>query len=424
MLPLKITSPTRTPHKLRHNNFTNIYPMPISHVFYSWQSDLPDRTNKGFIQKALEKVAQEIKLDTTLEVEPVIDRDTLGEPGSPDITGAIFNKIDHAAAFVADVSIVCHGPGGRPVPNPNVLIELGYALKALSAQRIVIVFNLAFGQINDLPFDLRSRRILTYQMAQDDEPAQACRHVEKALHKALIEILQSGSAEEFAKNSRLVTELVSQLVHILSFGEEATRREIDPWIGQIADEFKTTSRWLRNATASNLMDDLGLSADIESLASLLDIVGRHQHTFGDGDEYIKKILRAVDLARLLRDKIFQNGPIDDTSKASVRSILSDLNRRLNAWIQRIQAAEEVDYDLFNELLAALVDIGFQLEQISYYPISWPKPTFRTELRALGQNFHLIQHDHELGRYGDEESILAIITNWHEELRGLTQLALS
>jgi hypothetical protein len=56
-------------------------------------------------------------------VEPVIDRDTAGVPGSPDIAHTIFDKIDAAAVFVCDVSIVNADTAGRPTPNPNVLLR-------------------------------------------------------------------------------------------------------------------------------------------------------------------------------------------------------------------------------------------------------------------------------------------------------------
>lgn len=59
-------------------------------VFYSWQSDLPNSTNRGFIEKALENAVKLIHNDESIEVEPVIDRDTVGVPGSPDIANTIF----------------------------------------------------------------------------------------------------------------------------------------------------------------------------------------------------------------------------------------------------------------------------------------------------------------------------------------------
>lgn len=130
-------------------------------VFYSWQSDLPNGTNRTLIEGVLRDVAREIGDDADTDIEPVIDRDTQGVAGAPNIATAIFKKIDSADIFVADVSIIGSAKK-RAVPNPNVLIELGYALKALGHERIVLVFNTAFGKVEKLPFDLRMHRTITY----------------------------------------------------------------------------------------------------------------------------------------------------------------------------------------------------------------------------------------------------------------------
>jgi hypothetical protein len=135
-------------------------------IFYSWQSDLPNATNRGLIQKALENVAAAIAADGTVAVEPVIDRDTQGVAGAPDIASTIFAKITTADLVVADISITSRAEAGRPTPNPNVLIELGYALKALGHERVILVMNRAFGKIEELPFDLRARRVAVYDMPE------------------------------------------------------------------------------------------------------------------------------------------------------------------------------------------------------------------------------------------------------------------
>ena len=93
-------------------------------VFYSWQSDLPNATNRGFIQKALENATKVIRDDGSIQVEPVVDRDTVGVPGAPDIASTILAKIEQSQVFVCDVSIINQGANSRPTPNPNVLIEL------------------------------------------------------------------------------------------------------------------------------------------------------------------------------------------------------------------------------------------------------------------------------------------------------------
>lgn len=103
-------------------------------VFYSWQSDLPNSTNRGFIQRALESAAASIAGDDTVAVEPVVDRDTQVVAGSPDIAATIFAKIAAADVVVVDVSIINKATGGRPTPNPNALIELGYHTKRLTLQ--------------------------------------------------------------------------------------------------------------------------------------------------------------------------------------------------------------------------------------------------------------------------------------------------
>ena len=86
-------------------------------IFYSWQSDLPNSLNRGFIQDALERVARAIRQDDSITVEPVIDRDTAGVPGSPDIGNTIFGKIDGSQVFACDVSIINVDDKAKPTPN-------------------------------------------------------------------------------------------------------------------------------------------------------------------------------------------------------------------------------------------------------------------------------------------------------------------
>lgn len=159
-------------------------------VFYIWQSDLLNSTNRGFIQRALEDAAKSIKTDDTLDIEPIIDRDTAGVPGSPEIAKTIFEKISDADVVVADVSIINTQHAGRPSPNPNVLVEVGFALNAIGHDRIILAFNTAFGKVEDLPFDLRPRRVITYHMPEVAEDRSTERKkLQRMLEEALKAIL-------------------------------------------------------------------------------------------------------------------------------------------------------------------------------------------------------------------------------------------
>lgn len=84
--------------------------MPLK-IFFSWQSDTPTNTGRNFIERALERAQKIVQADA--EVEAAIreqgfgvDRDTIGEPGSPPIVDTIFKKIDLAAIFAPDLTLL------------------------------------------------------------------------------------------------------------------------------------------------------------------------------------------------------------------------------------------------------------------------------------------------------------------------------
>ena len=124
-------------------------------IFYSWQSDLLPKTNRNFIEDAIKKALKGINKDN--KIIACIDRDTKGELGSPEIQSSVFNKINHSKFFVCDVSL-----NDNQVPNPNVLIELGYAIKVLGWNKIICLFNSYTGKVEDLPFDINHNRVTQY----------------------------------------------------------------------------------------------------------------------------------------------------------------------------------------------------------------------------------------------------------------------
>lgn len=138
-------------------------------IFYSWQSDLPNKTNRSAIENALKKAIQRIKKNE-LNLEIAIDRDTKGLSGTPDINEAIFTKIKESHIFVGDISIInSESNSDKKCPNPNVLLELGFAVGVLSWDRVISVINKHYGSPEDLPFDLRFRRHLQYYASEDNK---------------------------------------------------------------------------------------------------------------------------------------------------------------------------------------------------------------------------------------------------------------
>jgi len=129
-------------------------------IFYSWQNDLPAKSHRYFLDKCIQVALKSLEKEAKVYME--YDRDTMGLLGSPDITESIFGKIDKAVMFICDISIINSGANDKKTPNPNVLIELGYAANKLGWDRIVCFFDTNSGKIEDLPFDLRQKRITPF----------------------------------------------------------------------------------------------------------------------------------------------------------------------------------------------------------------------------------------------------------------------
>jgi hypothetical protein len=169
-------------------------------VFYSWQSDCPANTNRNFISVALEKATKEIENDEAISVDPVIDRDTLGVAGSPDISESIFKKIDGSSVFVCDVSIIDQS-ASRKTPNPNVVLELGYAIKVLGWNRIILIMNTEYGDPSSLPFDLRAKRVLIYEISSSEQEKAPVRNgLKKTLVAALKLIFETEGKREIKED--------------------------------------------------------------------------------------------------------------------------------------------------------------------------------------------------------------------------------
>jgi hypothetical protein len=142
--------------------------MDSIHLFYSWQSDRDRQVCSDFVQTALDMAKE--RLEEQYDVRLQVDRDTKGIPGTPPVTETILEKIRECDIFVADMSFVGRADSpegaGKQLPNPNVMVEYGYARHALGDRRILLVFNAAFGSFKELPFDLATMRRPTEYKAE------------------------------------------------------------------------------------------------------------------------------------------------------------------------------------------------------------------------------------------------------------------
>lgn len=136
-------------------------------VFFAWQLDTPSDQNKTFIWNALERATATAEVSASLESSPRPESDTGGVAGTPNIVETIFRRIRDCAIFVADLTFTAESNSGKLSPNPNVLIELGYAARSVGWERTILVINEKYGKANHLPFDiLQHRWPIEYRMSE------------------------------------------------------------------------------------------------------------------------------------------------------------------------------------------------------------------------------------------------------------------
>jgi hypothetical protein len=170
-------------------------------IFYSWQSDTPSITNHRFIKEALEFAVKKLVENGHVEEAPRLDHDTKGVHGDPDIFPTILQKIERCDVFIADVTIVASTPDGKNIPNPNVLLELGYAYKVAGSGRIIKIMNESYGDPSKgLPFDLAHKRWpYIYSLSADTEKPKR-EKIKETVAKNLGEFIKLILKNEGAKN--------------------------------------------------------------------------------------------------------------------------------------------------------------------------------------------------------------------------------
>lgn len=165
-------------------------------IFYSWQSDLPGSDTRNIIQDSIKDAVRLLR--DTVDIEA--DRDTKGEFGSPDIAQTIFSKIDECDIFIADVSAVCQyetidKDGNKKIkymPNPNVMLELGYAAHVVSWDRVICVLNSDYGAPENMPFDIASRRLTPFSLKDGKSKGEVKKYIKGVIQDTVENVLENG----------------------------------------------------------------------------------------------------------------------------------------------------------------------------------------------------------------------------------------
>jgi hypothetical protein len=245
-------------------------------LFYSWQSDIDGQKNT--IEKALSKAIK--KVSKEIDIEIALDRDTKNTSGSTEIADEILRKINYASIFVGDITFINTGLltklfKSEKYPNPNVLVELGYAVRKIGWDRIIMIFNKKYGDIEKLPFDLRHRRILAFNDMSSELENDFVKAIKDIIKQNKNNKIPNRDIEEYHDIevfNRLMTDIPEDnLKHLLNWISDNGRCNYDEtkFIFTKNHEINLPKNKFINDSIQNSISDFGES--VSELATFLSL---------------------------------------------------------------------------------------------------------------------------------------------------------
>ena len=226
-------------------------------VFYSWESDIPKQ--KSLIEHAIKGALKRLKKDDILDMD--FDRDTKNKPGAIKIEETILQKISNCSIFIADISFVKNRWFVRNIVNQNVLFELGYAVKKLGYEKIILLFNTERGKEEDLPFDINHSRVLSFSPKKKKELGDDIYKSLKLIYETcdFRTIYEGWEKHDIDVLERILSDIPEKFDELLNSKLIQNRRckssELD-YIHRLVERVDSNKNHLINLELRELADDL------------------------------------------------------------------------------------------------------------------------------------------------------------------------
>lgn len=311
-------------------------------IFWSWQSDSPNATNRNFVEKCLQAAAKSLSKETPVVI--TIDRDTRGVGGTPAIVDTVLRKILAADIFVWDATFVSLHP--KPSPNPNVLFELGYAFAVLGEGRIIGVANTAGIPDNaPLPFDLNHRRWpIRYSL---DPSSSDTSQVKESLTKDLIGAI--GAALREPKGDVLRHDVDLQVALRL------WKMVNSAWLQNWRDSQLNSPQYERETNVIRLQEYLFASEAPEARFRHVHLGQLHDALTGAIQNYLSTNARQRVPDRQSRDRQVISVKATDKWRDDYDDVYDRQVKALEDAAQRVWAAWEAYVDVLREYFPDVMD---------------------------------------------------------------------
>lgn len=228
-----------------------------------------------------------------------------------------------------------------------------------------------------------------FSQSRPAEPNEVIERVTEWSKSSPLAPSEEASAEEVAQ-SNFISTLAVALVDVLIFGNELEGRNVNPWLDELRFQLGATGKTLRELAAEDVALEMGLDDQLREIADHLDRVEGHRLTMG-GDSWAeleRQIAEAVKCAHKVKAEQIDTAPLSEDSANHLQDVIRTNARQLADLDRR--AARMIDEARSEEVQSDASEIGYVLLRVSHFRLKDQSDGFAEELRAIGQDLHLME----------------------------------
>lgn len=188
--------------------------------------------------------------------------------------------------------------------------------------------------------------------------------------------------------SQFYADIARVVGEALIYAEQASDRNLNPWLDQWRAEFGYTAAELRELSVQDIAIEENIDKKLKDASTSLDEVATLRLTLGSGPDLKRLTEQAKErLIAIKVDKI-DSTKLSDESLKFVRDKIVITGRKLKDLINR--SHDLVESGKIEELQAEASDFGHELLRLAQYNINALGEGIKDELTTIGRALHLVE----------------------------------
>jgi len=186
----------------------------------------------------------------------------------------------------------------------------------------------------------------------------------------------------------MYSDLANIIIEALIYAEQATDREVNPWLEQWRGEFEYAAEQLRSLSTNDIAIEDNIATDLKDTATSLDKVASLRLSLGCGEELEKLTEQATQKLIALKQKNIDPVKLSNESLSHVSDTVIITGRKLTNLTER--AHNLVESGRIEELQSEASSFGHDLLRLSQYNIDELGADLKNELSKIGRKLHLVE----------------------------------